>query len=303
MAESPERKGVDYTEIIKEPYQYICQVKGKGIRLLLINAFDAWLHIPPDKKAEIGVLTQMLHNASLLIDDIEDNSKLRRGIPVAHNVFGVAQTINSANFTYFEALQRILKLGHPEAVHIYTTQLVELHLGQGKDIYWRDSHSCPSETEYMQMVREKTGGLFMLGIALMQLFSKNKTDFTTLVEMLGLYFQIRDDYANISSDEYAENKSFCEDLTEGKYSFPIIHGIRESAFSSQLKNILRQRTEDVDVKKYFLQCLQTAGSLEYTRQKLLELEERLLTEINRLGGNHLLQDLVHKLSVVYKQTD
>lgn len=53
-------------QVIKEPYEYICQVKGKGVRLLLINAFDTWLHIPPEKKAEIGVLTQMLHNASLL---------------------------------------------------------------------------------------------------------------------------------------------------------------------------------------------------------------------------------------------
>ena len=86
-------------QIIREPYEYICQVKGKGVRLLLINAFDLWLHIPPENKTEIGVLTQMLHNASLLyvddviisilllllllirIDDIEDNSKLRRGIP------------------------------------------------------------------------------------------------------------------------------------------------------------------------------------------------------------------------------
>ena len=53
-------------QVIKEPYEYICQVKGKGVRLLLINAFDYWLHIPAEKKAEIGVLTQMLHNASLL---------------------------------------------------------------------------------------------------------------------------------------------------------------------------------------------------------------------------------------------
>lgn len=55
-----------HQQIIKEPYEYICQVKGKEVRLLLINAFDAWLHIPPEKKAEIGILTQMLHNASLL---------------------------------------------------------------------------------------------------------------------------------------------------------------------------------------------------------------------------------------------
>ena len=55
-----------FSQVIREPYEYISQVKGKGIRLLLVNAFDYWLHIPADKKAEIGVLTQMLHNASLL---------------------------------------------------------------------------------------------------------------------------------------------------------------------------------------------------------------------------------------------
>ena len=53
-------------QVIKEPYEYICQVRGKEVRLLLINAFDSWLHIPAGKKADIGEITQMLHNASLL---------------------------------------------------------------------------------------------------------------------------------------------------------------------------------------------------------------------------------------------
>lgn len=54
------------------------------------------------------------------IDDIEDSSKLRRGVPVAHNIFGIASTINSANYVYFLGLERVLKLGHPKATGVFT---------------------------------------------------------------------------------------------------------------------------------------------------------------------------------------
>lgn len=67
------------------------------------------------------------------------------------------------------------------------------------------------------MVLDKTGGLFRLAVRVMQAFSTNKTDYIPLVNSLGLFFQIQDDYMNLQSEEYANNKSFCEDLTEGKY--------------------------------------------------------------------------------------
>lgn len=69
------------------------------------------------------------------IDDIEDNSILRRGIPVAHNIFGIASTINSANYVYFLSLEKILRNFPaemmPEGIRIFTEQLLELHRGQG----------------------------------------------------------------------------------------------------------------------------------------------------------------------------
>ena len=113
-------------------------------------------------------VTKLLHNASLLIDDIQDNSKLRRGNPVAHAVFGVATTINSANYVYFHCLDRVAALGDPRAVAVFTKQLLELHRGQGMDIYWRDAVVCPSEQQYKDMVLRKTGGLFGLAVELMQ---------------------------------------------------------------------------------------------------------------------------------------
>ena len=65
-----------------------------------------------------------------------------------------------------------------------------------------------------------------MAVRLMQLFSKDSHNFEELTSVLGLYFQIRDDYANLCLEEYAVNKSFAEDLTEGKFSFPIVHAIR-----------------------------------------------------------------------------
>jgi geranylgeranyl diphosphate synthase type 3 len=120
-----------------------------------------------------------------------------------------------------------------------------------------------------------------------------------LLDILGLWFQIRDDFANLLSAEYEKNKSFCEDITEGKFSFPVIHGVFSNLQNTQLINILRQRTEDVDVKRYFIHYLETAGSFEYTKKVLLGLEEQALDEISRLGGNPVLSSLFERLRTVY----
>lgn len=159
---------------------------------------------------------------------------------MAHKIYGVASTINAANYVLFLALEKVQQLGHPDATRVYTEQLLELHRGQGMEIYWRDNYACPTETEYKQMTIRKTGGLFMLAIRLMQLFSENRKDFTKLTAILGLYFQIRDDYCNLSMKEYSENKSYCEDLTEGKFSFPVIHAIQTQKYDKQvLREYLR----------------------------------------------------------------
>ncbi|KAK3590946.1 hypothetical protein CHS0354_034516 [Potamilus streckersoni] len=193
---------------------------------------------------------------------------------VAHKIYGVPHTINSANYVYFLGLEKALKLDHPEVTKVFTEQILELHRGQGMDIYWRDTVCCPSEEQYKIMVIRKTGGLFGLAVRSMQLFSANKSDFKPLLDTLGLYFQIRDDYANLYSEEYETNKSYCEDLTEGKFSFPLIHAILSDPEDNQVLSILRQRTTDNNVKKYCVQLLEKKGSFEYTRQILIQLEDK-----------------------------
>nr|CAI5847948.1 unnamed protein product [Callosobruchus analis] len=287
-------------ELLLEPVSYILQVPGKNIRSKLARAFNYWLLIPEEKLNQITDIVHILHNASLLIDDIQDNSILRRGIPVAHSIYGIASTINSANYTSFIALERVMDLKHPEvltfkAVTIALEQILELYRGQGMEIYWRDNFTCPSEEDYKQMVIRKTGGLFMLAIRLMQLFSDNKADFTKITAILGLIFQIRDDYINLISKDYMEHKSYCEDLTEGKFSFPIIHAITSHPNDKQISHILQQRTREHEVKKYCVSLLEKYGSFEYTRQTLNQLQKEAKDEVEKLGGNPYMEDFINSL--------
>merc|ERR1719189_1190787 len=157
----------------------------------------------------------------------------------------------------------------------------------------------PTEEDYREMTIRKTGGLFNLAIQLMQLFSDAKEcpiyDYVELTSLLGLYFQIRDDYANLCLEEYFANKSFGEDLTEGKFNFPIVHAIQKYPKDNRLKNILRQRTQEIDVKRYAIKLLEDAGSFEYTRSQMRLLDNKIREEIDKLNGNDVLIQVMYDL--------
>ncbi|RYP37470.1 hypothetical protein DL767_002943 [Monosporascus sp. MG133] len=273
---APQKQWTDQKEkVLLGPFSYLYAIPGKDFRALMVNAFNTWLDVPQESLDIITKVVGMLHTSSLLIDDVEDNSILRRGLPVTHSIYGTAQTINSANYVYFIALQELQKLNNPRAVDVYTEELINLHRGQGMDLFWRDTLTCPTEEDYLEMVGNKTGGLFRLAIRLMQAESRETSiDCVPLVHVLGLIFQIEDDYKNLSDVKYTENKGFAEDLTEGKFSFPIIHSIRSDPGNLQLLNILKQKTTDLEVKRYAVKYMESTGSFEYTRRVLEVLIER-----------------------------
>lgn len=282
----------DKEKILLGPYDYMAGHPGKNIRAQLIAAFNVWLKVPETSLDIIKSVVSMLHTASLLVDDVEDSSLLRRGIPVAHNIFGTAQTINSANYMYFCALQELAKLGNPRTITIYTEELLNLHRGQGMDLYWRDTLTCPTEEDYLEMVANKTGGLFRLAIKLMQAESPVDMDCVELVDTIGLVFQILDDYKNLSDDTYTANKGLCEDLTEGKFSFPVIHSIRADPNNHVLVNILKQKTSDDSVKRYAISYMEKTDSFSYTRQTLARLTARAFSlvkclEVGREQGDQI----------------
>ncbi|KAM0286490.1 hypothetical protein ACHAQH_000916 [Verticillium albo-atrum] len=259
-------------DTIRRPYRYSTSHPGKDMRSQLLNAFNAWLLIPESHLNIIKKAISTLHEASLLIDDIQDASELRRGHPAAHTIFGVPETINAANYMYFVALQEIQSLGNAEATRAFCEELLSLHRGQGMDLFWRESRKCPSEAEYFEMVSNKTAGLFRLSVKLMQAVSDRcSVDCVPLASLLGVVFQIRDDYVNLMSAEYRSAKGTCEDITEGKFSFPVIHSIRSTPNDDQLLRILNQKTSNSALKQQAIHCMEHTGSFDYTRNVLSSL--------------------------------
>lgn len=97
--------------------------------------------------------------------------------------------------------------------------------------------------------------------------------------------------------QYTKNKGFCEDLTEGKFSFPIIHAIRADSSNRQLLNIVSQKPTSVEVKQYALEIIGRTGTFEYVREFLSKKEMEARKEIEMLGGNPLLEKVMDMLVI------
>ncbi|KAL9582023.1 MAG: hypothetical protein Q9212_003539 [Teloschistes hypoglaucus] len=286
---------------ITRPLEYLMAKPGKSFRRQLLTALNAWTEVDETSFGTINRIVELLHNASLLIDDIQDQSKLRRGGPAAHLVFGMAQTINAANYVYFLSQRELLGLPNPSrAMDIFNEELLNLHRGQGLDLFWRDTLTVPTEEEYLHMINLKTGGLFRLAARLLQSASSKHYDLVPLMNIASLIFQIRDDYQNLCSESMMSSKGYCDDLTEGKFSFPVIHSIRNSPDgNSELLNILKQHTEDVRLKAQAVWYMQSeTDSFEYTKQKVRSLHTEARSIISKTGPhNQSFEQIMTKLAL------
>ncbi|KAL2194458.1 isoprenoid synthase domain-containing protein [Corynascus similis CBS 632.67] len=300
------------TKVLEAPSLYIDSLPGKGIRNHTIMALNAWFNLPPREIAIILRITDLLHGASLMLDDIQDSSQLRRGKPAVHLVFGPMQTINSAGYRFLAALAEVRKLD----------ELQELYVGQSHDLSWTCNLECPTEEEYLAMVDSKTAGLFRMFARMLDALSNsptkpNVTLLTRFMTLLGRLFQIRDDYMNLTSSDYAKQKGFCEDLDEGKYSLAVIHALgrckdtgtstisdtKDGLHTAVIQNLLSQRRVSggmsLDQKRLFLEYLKDGGSLEYVRRAVdaLQGELRSMAEQMNMRENESLKVLMEMLRV------
>ncbi|XP_012055904.1 PREDICTED: geranylgeranyl pyrophosphate synthase-like [Atta cephalotes] len=241
---------------------------------------------------------QMAYNASVIFDDIQDEAIMRNGFPVTHSVYGLHYSINAANCLQFIACEKLINL-HPMAVKILIEQFIEYYKGQGMDLYWKEKFICPKEKDYNILALRKSAWLNVMVVKVMKLFSTYEEDILSLASTFGLYRQIHDDYCNLRHDEDTNENSYCDDLTEGKMSFLIIHALRNNPDDKKIINILRQRSKNIEVKRYCVKILESYGSFKYAKDILDELEEKMRTEIECLGGNppfvKLLDDFRNKM--------
>ena len=201
-------------------------------------------------------LIEGIHTASLIHDDIEDNSELRRGKPAAHVAYGLDSALNSGSWLYFRALQSIEGYHAPADIKLdlYTAALTHiraLHEGQALDIHWhRTAGFFPSRQDYERMIRLKTGALAALaaytGMRAAGKEHEESNVFAALFAEAGVGFQILDDVKNISTGNAGKKRG--DDIVEGKKSMPaILHIEKHPEDAASLTAYFEQaRREGID---------------------------------------------------------
>lgn len=181
---------------------------------------------------------------------------------------------------------------------IFVEEMKQLYIGQSYDLYWTHNTLRPSVSEYLKMIDMKTGGLFRMLTRMMVAVSPvagkvADKELNPLSCHIGRFFQIRDDYKNLASADYAAKKGFAEDLDEGKYSFTLIHCLetlesepRYAGDLMQLRALLVKRRVDGKLsnesKREILGVMDKTGSLEYTLEFLRALHGQVEGEVKRL---------------------
>ena len=243
-----------------EPFEYTIQTGGKNTRGILVEYIkdvfterkfnEEHVSMPENLKKEIEETVHnkeeiymkkiiedvnIVHNCSLMIDDIQDESEKRRGQPCSHIIYGIDQTINSAYMKCFELLQNIKNKYPEKSFHKIQEVVIKIihaaHVGQGLDLLWTKEQYIPTIEEYNYMVQRKTGASF-IGAKEMCIANLNEFDvhvnqdiidaLSELLQECALFYQIRDDYINLTSPSYWITKTFCEDFDEKKVSYVFV---------------------------------------------------------------------------------
>ena len=316
--EQPKTRNFD-TDIISAPIQYVQTLPSKGFRTTFIDCLNRWLEISQQEMECIKEVINKLHDSSLILDDIEDGAKLRRGFPATHIVYGTSQAINSATFLYVQAVEAIYKMDNKEMMDILMSHLKRLFCGQSLDLYWTFNRRCPTENEYFDMIEKKTGALLSMVSELMLAASPTykasslcqkhliQTAFSNFSRLSGLYYQVRDDYMNIMSADYASKKGYAEDLDEQKFSYMLVYMAQKTPeMMDQVEGMFKaMKTGDAnafETKKFIVTLLHKSGSLEATRNLLLNWERDITSEIETLESefgipNSTLRLLMESLGV------
>ncbi|KAL9649266.1 hypothetical protein ABK040_004287 [Willaertia magna] len=279
------------TALLFQPFSYIHSLKGKDFRNKFIELLSTYLNLESNKNTFVKDGIENLHEASLLLDDIQDGSKLRRGKSSAHKEFGEPLTLNCANYVILKTVHQIASQSSNcnLAMKVCLEELQEMYIGQGLDIFWRENLLVPTKEEYYNMVKQKTGGLFRLAFELLfieyncnirdndvdtatNLHSEMKSQIVNDCNELSVLFQIIDDLKNVSC--YEKKKGFCEDLEEGKISYLVIEAAQQEEIKENIIELLRNKEKE-ETKLKYLNLLKENKVLERVEKEVNERIEKL----------------------------
>lgn len=282
------------TKAIAEPTWEFLDRGGKRWRPALFLLVVEALGGDPEKVYDFVLIPELIHNGSLFVDDIEDNSEMRRGRPCSHLIYGTDVAINCGNALYFLPLLSLIKNGKEfddttikKVYEIYIQEMINIHFGQAMDIAWHNGMANAnnlSEEEYLQMCAYKTGTLARMSAKLAALLSGASEEQIEILgkfaESIGVAFQIKDDIMNI---EGGLGKETGDDINEGKRSLMVVHTLHVASEEDKkrLIEILGMHTKDRKLIDEAITILKKYDSVEYSKNFAMNLMEETWVEVDK----------------------
>ncbi len=221
-------------ESLDDMTAYHLSTGGKRLRALLPLLVAESMAADPAKMLAFGAACEMLHNATLVHDDLQDGDEVRRGLPTVWKQFGVAQAINVGDAMFYYTLLLVQQLPVPVAQREVVsrrvlTETLRVIDGQEREFQLKQAEAVTLD-DYFRMVEGKTSGLFTLPIAgaaeLMGAEAVVVDGLTEAARHLGVLFQIQDDVLDLYGDKGREVRG--SDIGEGKRSVLVVHALERS---------------------------------------------------------------------------
>jgi len=261
--------------LINQIAQYIIDAGGKRLRPALVVLAGSAAGAPKAYLHEMAAVVEFIHTATLLHDDVVDESDLRRGRDTANAIFGNAASVLVGDFLYSRAFQMMVEVGSVRVMGVMAEATNIISEGEVLQLMnVRDADI--DEENYFRVVRYKTAKLFeaacRLGAILGNASPKDEAALAAYGMHIGTAFQLIDDVLDYSGDVHETGKNVGDDLAEGKPTLPLIFAMREG--DDAQREIIRRAIMADDVHESgsaqanmeaVMAAIQATGAVDYAR--------------------------------------
>lgn len=262
--------------LVRQVAEYIISSGGKRLRPVLVLLAAGAMGYKGVNHHELAAVVEFIHTATLLHDDVVDESELRRGRETANNLFGNAASVLVGDFLYSRAFQMMVSVGNMRIMQVLAdaTNII----AEGEVLQLMNCHDADVDEErYLQVIRYKTAKLFQaaarLGAILGGATPEVEEGLAAYGMHLGTAFQLVDDVLDYSADEAETGKHLGDDLAEGKPTLPLIYVMQNG--SPEQAACVRRAIEEGGRDDFpaVLEAIRATGALEHTlKQAKLESE-------------------------------
>ncbi|QJR15949.1 polyprenyl synthetase family protein [Usitatibacter palustris] len=256
--------------LIRTIAHYIIESGGKRLRpalvLLAANAVGA----QGTAKHELAAVVEFIHTATLLHDDVVDESSLRRGRRTANAEFGNAASVLVGDFLYSRAFQMMVDVGSARVMEVMANATNVIAEGEVLQLL-NIGNPSTDEEQYLRVIRYKTAKLFEAATQVGAILGGAKPEVESALAAYGMHlgtaFQVIDDVLDYSGDFSETGKNLGDDLAEGKPTLPLIHVLRNGTEAE--RDVVRRaiETEGKADLEAVLAAIRRTGALDYARAK------------------------------------